>query len=50
MENERSAATEAGMDDFISKPVRVEDIQRAVLRAAEGLARRVSTTRQEAIS
>ena len=40
MESERHATIDAGMDDFVSKPVRVEDLQDAMIRAA--LARTVS--------
>ena len=34
MESERQATIDAGMDDFVSKPVRVEDLQDAMIRAA----------------
>jgi CheY-like chemotaxis protein len=34
MESERQATVDAGMDDFVSKPVRVEDLQDAMIRAA----------------
>jgi CheY-like chemotaxis protein len=38
MESDRQAAMGAGMDDFVGKPVRVEELQDAVIRAAEALA------------
>ena len=35
MESDRHAALEAGMDDFVGKPVRIDDLQRLVIRTAE---------------
>jgi CheY-like chemotaxis protein len=38
LESDRQAAFDAGMDDFVGKPVRIEDLQNLVMRAAEALA------------
>ena len=37
MDSDRQAAMDSGMDDFVGKPVRVEELQDAVIRAAEAL-------------
>ena len=37
MDSDRQAALDAGMDDFVGKPVRVEELQSAVIRAAGAL-------------
>jgi CheY-like chemotaxis protein len=45
MDSDRQAAMDAGMDDFVGKPVRVEELQDAVIRAAEALARSAEAIR-----
>ena len=37
LDSDRQAAMDAGMDDFVGKPVRIEELQSAVIRAAEAL-------------
>jgi DNA-binding response OmpR family regulator len=39
MDSDRVEAMDSGMDDFVGKPVRIEELQSAVIRAAEALAR-----------
>jgi CheY-like chemotaxis protein/nitrogen-specific signal transduction histidine kinase len=38
MDSDRVEAMDSGMDDFVGKPVRIEELQSAVIRAAEALA------------
>ena len=38
MDSDREAALDAGMDDFVGKPVRIEELQAAIIRAGEALA------------
>ncbi len=45
MDSDRQATLDAGMDDFVGKPVRVEELQDAVIRAAEALARSAEAIR-----